>query len=235
MSVFTLTQIKPLIGVSLAYTADDTALQACLDAVESHIQSVTRLRLAPLAATEWYPGNWCRSLRLRNLPVSAVTAVRIWTTDLENAWGQGTPTTTPDALIAGDDYFLKIDWQNTVSGASPLSMSGLLVRPQLWPGAIERRRGRIMQRPVEGPGNVQIAYTAGFPANQIPAEFLVAVAAGTKFARMQAKSGGLTPTSEGLDGYSHAFSATVQAAASGIGVLGEVQSLIAKYTRPFIR
>lgn len=237
MALYLLDQIKPLLGVALSDTSDDDALDACRAAVESHLANLTRLRLEPATVTEFYAGNWARTLRLRQRPVRSVATVRIWPQGADNFGGQGDdPGEAPEAELPGRAYWLRMDWQTTEATPVQLSMGGLLERPELWPGALERRRGRVVRRPVTGPGNVEVVSEVGFPLGHLPAEFLPAVAAGVRLLRNQVKTGGLTVASESRNGWSVSLTEgpVGKSAEAMVGMLGDVQLLVARYRRPFV-
>lgn len=233
MSVYPLSLIKPLLGIDLADTSQDVQLQLALDAVEAQVQHLTRLRLAPVMLTEWYAGNWSRTLRLREGPVRSVTSVEKLTGDSDGAWGLGDVSVLE--VIDPGVWFLKLDHQLLTTPPVAVSLSGTLVSRRGWDGALERRRGRVVRREVEGNGNYKVVYEAGFPANQVPAEFLPAVAAGVAYLRRTVPTGGLVVTGQSMEGVSVTLTDLyAQIAADGIQRLGEVQSLVSRYRRPYV-
>lgn len=232
MSVFALDLVKPLIGLSLSDAADDGPLQACLDAAEACLQRLTGLRLAPTAVTEWHCGTGSRFLRARHRPVRSITSAKVWPADSVNQFGQGDSANPPTALTVGRDCFLRLDFSTLDVPPVQLSLGGTLVCPAGWPGAFERRRGRVIPRPVEGNGNVELVLAVGFPEGAVPAEFLPAVAAAAKLLRGAVPLGGLVQTSESRNGWSVGLAGP--AADAGVLQLGQVQTLLARYRRPFV-
>lgn len=238
MSVFLLADVKELAGGTAVFpdATTDKALQFCLDAAESHIQNLCRLRLAPVTITDWYGGNWQRFLTLRQRPVRSVSEVLVYSGTSEQAAGQGTDADPPDPLVLGEDYYLgPFDWQTFDQTPVQLCMSPVLWRrDSVWPGAVEKRWGRVVYKPVNGQGNVRVTYAAGFPEGRQPAEFLPAVAAATLLIYRQVPAGGLLLTSDHMDGASVALSFLTPAARGQLDMLGEIRSLVARYRRPFI-
>lgn len=226
---YNLSQIKPLLGIDLDDTTQDTQLNAALLAVGDQLQRLTRRRLLPVTIAEWYEGNWSRSLNLRETPVRSITSVERLTGD-GGAWGEG-DLSSLTALTNGEHYYLKLDYTLLVDPVVHVSMSGLLVNRKGWVGAIERRRGRVIPQEVPGAGNWKITYEAGFPAGQLPAEFLPAVAAGIAYLLNTIPTGGLLTTSESLDGRSLSLSKLQE---EEFGQIGAVASMLARYRRAYV-
>jgi hypothetical protein len=207
---FTASRIKT--AAQLSGTQYDAALPGWIATLEHQIEQFTGLRLTQRTEIEFLDGKWHNEIMLPGRPVSAVLDVRVFeggdydplvSTSQINFMGQNPlfTGTLPAPLLIGVDYGLQFDksWSNR-----RYSLSGRLIRNgREWPGAFEKRRGRITVRKVNGSGNIRVQYTYGFAsADDVPPVFETAVAAGVRAFILRIPTGGVIPTSQSLDGAS---------------------------------
>lgn len=243
---FTPSEVKAV--AQIAVTDYDAVLPALILAVEQQVEQFTGLTLHSKTETVRVNGKWHPVVFLPGRPISAVTTVRIWQDDFsDNPWSPPTATNfmgqnagftgdPPTALVAGVDYGLKFD---KVWGSRQYSLGGMLVRNgRVWPGTVERKRGRMHYRQVEGQSNVEVTYTYGFvEVRDIPPVFLLAVAAGVVAHIQRIPAGGMVATSNGLDGASVGLSidtGSLEQAGGGLygPECGSIRSALQAYIAP---
>lgn len=245
---FTPNEVKA--AAQLAVADFDHLLPAFIATVEQQIEQFTGLTLHSKTETIRVNGKWTDTVFLPGKPISEVTTVRIWKEDFaDNPWAPPTATNfmgqnvgftgnPPEALTAGVDYGLKFD---KMWGNRRYSLSGLLIRNgKAWPGAIERQRGRITYRRIDGQSNIEVTYSYGFvDVRDIPPVFLLAVAAGVMAFIQRIPAAGMVATSNGLDGASVGLSidtGSLESAGGGIYApeCGSIRSALQSYIAPRI-
>ena len=242
-NVFATADVKA--AALLTSTEYDGALGGWIATLERQITDFTGLTLAPSTGTVRLDGRWHPTAFLPRRPVSAVTLVRIWDggdysptgePGAVNFMGQNTAFTgtPPTPLTLGVDYGVR--WDVVWNGRQYAVGGRLLRNGRPWPGAYERRRGRLGVRKVNGQGNIEVQYAYGFadPAD-IPPVFLTAVAAGVQAYILRIPTGGLITTSNSLDGASTG-SQVADGGAAGGGLhfpeLASVKDALSAYIAP---
>lgn len=242
-TVFTISDVKR--AALLTGTDYDSALPVWIAAAENQLEQFSGLSLTPRSATVYLDGRWHHVVHLPGRPVSSVTSVRIWEgqdyssiavpsqVDFigQNPDYTGTP---PTELVPGVDYGLR--WDKNWSGTN-YSLCGRLERnSRVWPGALERKQGRVGVRKIKGQGNVQVEYTYGFlRAIDIPPIFILAVASIIQAYILRIPSGGLIPTSQSLDGASVGSQVAGGSDSSGglyYPELGDIRGALLAYVAP---
>jgi hypothetical protein len=244
-TLFTIDQVKAVAQITA--TDWDAIIPGLIATVEHQLEQFTGLTLFSRSATVRIGGKWRDTLFLPGRPISAVTLVRIWQSEFgdgvwedpgqvnfmgQNASYAGTP---PAALILGVDYGLKFDkqWNNR-----QYSLCGMVIRNgRVWPGATERKRGRMHHRRVDGRGNIEVQYTYGFvESGDVPPVFLSAVAAGVQAFIQRIPAGGLVNTSNSLDGASVGLSLDTGSLDQASGLyapeVGSLRSALMSYVAP---
>lgn len=187
----------------LTSSAKDAQIASLLPLADAVMRRYTKRELTEAEYTEFHSGSGRSTLVLRNRPVltpEAVTDVRV---DLGGYFGQAPNAFPPSSIqTRGRDWALKLD-------QSGVGTSGLLVRLStpfstygrgtLWGGFA----GSIWQM---GVGNIRVTYTAGYPANAIPDDLVLAganlVSLMMRVGRVGVGSGTLTSESVGAYSYS---------------------------------
>jgi hypothetical protein len=245
-TVFSIADVK---AAALLTVSDyDAALPGWVATLESQLEQFTGLTLASREVTVRVSGRWHRVLILPGRPVSEVSVVRIWEgeefadgDDLTgvNFMGQNADYdgATPTALTLGVGY--GVDF-NKHWGTRDYSFSGKVERNgRVWPGAVQRKRGRLGVKRVRGQNNIEVTYKFGFvDAADIPPAFLTAVAAGVQAYIQRIPSGGMIETSNSLDGASVGRQLDSGGSEAGGGLylpeLGSVRAALAPYCVPRI-
>lgn len=173
----------------------------------------------------YYNGDWTKYLKLRQFPVISISSIY---EDASARWGQN-----PDGafasttlLTAGTDY--AIEWDGYTAGAV-CSFAGLVQRlPGVWPGSTRRNTGNINPLVENAPGNIKVAYTAGYAT--IPADIIAAACLIGAFMRRMARAGGWL-TSESQGAYSYTIALPML---NAFPELGSARQLLSRYKRPSI-
>lgn len=244
-TVYTPSEVKAVGQITA--TDYDAIIPDLVAVVEHQIEQFTGLTLQSRTETVRVNGKWHPNVFLPGRPISAVTAVRIWQEDFaDNPWqppsgtnfmGQNASFTgdPPAALTAGIDYGLKFD---KVWGSRNYSIGGMLIRNgKAWPGSIERKRGRLHYRKIDGQSNVEVTYTYGFVEKaDVPPVFLTAVAAGVVALIQRVPQAGMVNTSNGLDGASVGLSIDTGSLEQSSGLyapeVGSIRSALTAYIVP---
>lgn len=251
MALSTLAALKTAIGIPATNTAKDAQLTALLAAADAAAKTYTGQGLestsypGQVAGTVgdagFYSGNGRRGLILRQGPVTAVSAVYL---DAAGYGGQNTangytPFAANTQLTQGSDWIIEYDGS---IGGSPASFCAILKRvggsggsgdnfgwyPQhgALPGSLTQP-GRYPVWPV-GSLNIKVQYTAGFPANAIPADLVQAVHELAAWLFKVAAHGGFPVQSESLADYSYSLAVN---SLQGRPELGSIRQLLARYRR----
>lgn len=244
-NLYTTSEVKT--AAQIAVTDYDAVIPGYIATVEHQLEQFTGLTLISKTETVRVNGKWTQYVFLPGRPISAVATVRIWQEDFaDNPWlpsadtnfmGQNAGFTgdPPAALTLGVDYGLKFD---KVWGSRKYSIGGMLVRNgKAWPGAIERKRGRMHHRKIDGQSNVEVTYTYGFVDKaDVPPVFLTAVAAGVVALIQRVPQAGMVNTSNGLDGASVGLSIDTGSLEQSSGLyapeVGSLRSALQPYIVP---
>lgn len=234
-------------AAQITVTDHDAVIPGYAAVVEHQLEQFTGLSLVSRTDTIRVNGKWRPQVFLPGKPISAVTTVRIWSEDFaDNPWSPPTDTnfmgqnasftgSAPAALVLGLDYGLKFD---KVWGTRKYSMGGMLIRNgKAWPGAIERQRGRMHYRRIDGQSNIEVTYTFGFVSkDDVPPVFLTAVAAGVVALIQRVPLAGMVNTSNGLDGASVGLSIDTGSLEQSSGLYapecGSLRSALSAYITP---
>lgn len=218
MALTTLAKVKTFLKIADSDTSEDAFLTQMKDAVEAALKRLLKREIESASRTAYLCGNWTRTLRLPEYPVSAVTDVRI---DPSGYYGQGPDSFGSETqLTAGVDYALRMDAPDGLS-----SRSGLLDRiGTVWTGDVERPPGRLSSQRVPGKGNVKVTYTAGYAT--IPDDLQAVVWQAVGQMRASTPAGAML-VSEGYDGYNY----TLEQADQALSRVGSVAQVIARYGR----
>lgn len=246
-NLFTDAEVKA--AAQIVVTDYDAVIPGYIATVEHQLEQFTGLTLQSKSETIRVNGKWRDTVFLPGRPVSAVTTVRIWQEDFaDNPWsppantnfmGQNASFTgdPPAALTLGVDYGLKFD---KVWGSRQYSIGGMVIRNgKAWPGAIERKRGRLHYRKIDGQSNIEVTYTYGFVVKaDVPPVFLTAVAAGVQALIQRIPNAGMVNTSNGLDGASVGLSIDTGSMEQASGLfapeVGSIRNALAAYIVPRI-
>ena len=195
-----LAELYAYTGETSTTDADAKAYLGLLTAAEAAVRRICGRQFTRNTYTEYLDGSGTQAIMLRETPVVSITSVNL---DTAGFYGQGTnsPFGSSTALVAGDDYFLRIDDPTGVSN------SGLLYRTNKnWTAALNYVSQMQVPRitPMGGPylGCVKVVYVGGYdlvPADlkqaifQIVQDRKAAINQGEKFA------------GEGFEGYSYSL------------------------------
>lgn len=203
--------------------AEDNAFMALLQqGVEEAFKGLVGWRIeAQTGITEYYSGYWTERIALRQIPVNSITSVNV---DNQGYWGQNQPGVKSflpaTALVAGQDYALKMD------GDGGVSKSGELIRlTSVWPGLIMSRRGDLSNQRVEGQGNIQVVYSCGY--DPIPNDIKQAIYEACKELRISRFAAGRIG-SEGLAEYSYSI---LNITPYDLLRIGTMQQIVMRYRR----
>lgn len=235
MALVTLTYFKSFLGMPSTNTSQDTYLQVYVDqASRAFLSEIGRDIVQtnyPAAATDgqgdsgYYSGNGTSKLRLRQYPVIAAgLTVYVDNSGRFGANPDGAFDSSSTLLTYGTDYVLQLD--GCLPGTSTkCSYSGILERVgTIWPQRAQYTPGQISLQPIDGLGNIKVAYTAGFPT--VPNDIQMAVVTIAAYIRRCADKGGPI-SSESLGGYSYSLASG--AMASTMPELGSVRQVVNKW------
>lgn len=172
----------------------------------------------------YYSGNWRQRICLRNLPVTAVSAVHVDATGRfdQNPDGSFAAATL---LVSGTDYL--IPWDGCLPNSSTkCCYTGFLERVgTYWSGNIVHAWGQLTGQLVAAQGNIKVAYTAGYPATSVPTPIRGAICALAAWIRRMSKNGAFL-NSESLGAYSYSLA---QPLVGQYPELGSVRGLLSGY------
>lgn len=197
----------------------DSVLVTWIAQCEVAIARKIKRQISQVELTEFYSGTGTNTLWLRGTPVQSITSLSI---DDAGYAGQG-PGGYTEVMQAGTDYALFVD-QPTGSGIASMSgrvwkINGTWPRPQASIGALNSVPG-------DGMGNIKITYVAGWPADSMPPDLVLAVT--QMVVQIKSTRGdGVPLQSEGMDYYNY----TRVNPADLAKMLGSVESLIAPFKR----
>lgn len=232
MAFVSLTYLKQFMRVT--NTADDDNNQVYLDMAFGTVINYLGYDVAqttyPAAAdggrgdAGYYAGNNRRRLIIRNKPITAVSAVYL---DYSGRWGQNPDGSfaTATLLVAGTDYAIPYD--GCLPGTStPCCYVGAIDRiGTYWPGRVAYVPGMLTGQWANGQGNIKIAYTAGYPANAVPAPIRGGICSLAAWIRRNAKVGG-NISSESLGAYSYSLFGPL---ANQYPELGSIRGMLSGY------
>lgn len=178
-----------------------------------------------LGDSGYYSGKGFPELRLRQAPVVSVASVYL---DDYGQFGQNPAGSfgATTLLTAGQDYMLKYDGS---LGGAPCSNSGVLLRVNdVWPAQYRRERGGLSSFPVANEGSIKVSYTAGYTADDMPADLVGAVCELVAGLRKWLVQGGPLQ-SQSLGAFSYSTFGPIMAGM--LPTLGDVRSVLAMYRR----
>lgn len=176
----------------------------------------------------YYEGPVGRILALRQYPVIAITSIY---RDFTGWWGQNpdSPFAAATLLTAGIDYALKLD--GCLPGTSTrCSESGhVFSLTGGWGGRLIHRHGWVTPTFGLGLGNLKVAYTAGYTADQMPEDLKAACCSIIAWIRRNYDKGGPLQ-SESQGAYSYSLGS---ASSADFPEIGTVRQTLAKWRRKY--
>lgn len=168
--------------------------------------------------TEYYSGNGCRNLHLRETPVLSVSSVYL---DPTGYYGQGANAFAAETLlVAGTDYAVRLE-------ADGIGRSGVVEKiAGSWSGVYMRSPGGLTARMSKASGNIKTTYTAGYAP--IPADLQEACNQYAAKVRAMGDRGGPL-SSEQYDYYSYTLAQNHDKS----DLFGSIRGMLAPY-RPAI-